>query len=86
MRPPPPPYLPWLDEVGGSRAGSRSGAGDIDQQESAFSLAFGDVTVLGGSRLGDQQAYQTHTPDSEKLPNPLGLQVLVLAFFSALVL
>lgn len=36
--------------------------------------------MLGGGCPRDQQAQQTHTPHLEKLPNPRGLQVLVLVF------
>lgn len=36
--------------------------------------------MLGGGCARDQQAHQTHTPHLEKLPNPRGLQVLVLVF------
>lgn len=73
-------------ELAGAGQGPAQGQETLTSRKIAFLLAFGDVTVLEGSCLGDQQAYQIHTPDSEKLPNPLGLQVLVLAFFSALVL
>lgn len=41
-----------------------------DQKESAFLLALGDITVLGGGCPGDHPAHQTHTPHSEA-PKPL---------------
>lgn len=72
MRPPPPPYLPWLDGVGGSRAGPRSGAGDIDQQESAFSLAFGDVTVWEVAVSGTNKPTRPTLQTRRSSQTPLG--------------
>lgn len=88
----PPPNPPWLDGTGGSQAGPSSPvpvlrpllqAGDTDQKEGAFLLAFGDVTVLGGGCPMDQQAHQTHPPEAPKPPWVSGFSFVF--FSSALV-
>lgn len=78
-RPDPHPYPPWLQLEGARQGPAHSGLScrqeTLTRRKGLFAL-----TVLGGGCARDQQAHQTHTPHLEKLPNPRGLQVLVLVF------
>lgn len=85
MRPPPSP--PWLDETGWPLRPSLRPllrAGDTLTRRKVCLLIFGDATVLGAGCPVDQQVHWTHGPHPEELPNPLGLQVLVLIFLCLL--